>query len=197
MMKHKRITPEIDEQIARVYREKVGLSRWVNNAPVRELSERIGIPRWKISRRAVTLGFISKTRKEPDWSEEEISLLEKNAWKSIDVIYKIFRNAGYSRTPVSIQVKRKRLHCLSGVDGISANSLAECFGIDRHAIMKWIDKGWLKAKRRGTDRAGNVDIYYIKPKDIREFVIGHVAILDFRKVDKYWLVDLLTNKTAE
>ncbi len=37
----------------------------------------------------------------------------------------------------------------------------------------------------------------IAPEDVREFIIRYVAVIDFRKVDKFWLVELLTGKDIE
>ena len=75
----------------------------------------------------------------------------------------------------------------------NATSLAECLGIDAHGVTRYIQKGWLKARHRGTRRTKKQggDQWLIKEKDIRTFIIESVSILDFRKIDKFWLVEIL------
>ena len=54
--------------------------------------------------------------------------------------------------------------------------------------------GWLKASQRDTSRTPRQgEIFYIKDQWIREFIIESVSIIDFRKVDKYWFVDILAH----
>lgn len=67
------ITPEIHEQIVRIYQTDTG------NGQVRDLARRLGYPRWKITRYAIRAGLIAKQHKEPDWIEREIQILEHAA----------------------------------------------------------------------------------------------------------------------
>ena len=57
------------------------------------------------------------------------------------------------------------------------------FGIDPHPVIRWINKGRLKATFRGTVRgeAQNGDIYLIHEKDLRRFVLKHPAEIDLAK----------------
>lgn len=85
------------------------------------------------------------------------------------------------------------MRCLSNLKGQPANQLSLCFGVDRKTIARWIKNGWLKAQRRGTARteAQGGDMWFIKDKWVREFIISYVEVVDFRKIDKFWLTDLL------
>ena len=38
--------------------------------------------------------------------------------------------------------------------------------------------------------------WFIRPRRVRQFIIEHVALVDIRPYDKYWLGDLLANKNA-
>ena len=38
--------------------------------------------------------------------------------------------------------------------------------------------------------------WFIRPRRLRQFIIDHVALVDTRKCDKYWLVDLLADKNG-
>ncbi|MBW2653636.1 MAG: hypothetical protein JRC91_01535 [Deltaproteobacteria bacterium] len=199
MKKKYNFTPEIDEQIRQLYRVEVGIRSVAYKGPVRDLAKRFNMPRWCVSRRALKLGVLPIQKKEPNWSEKEIKILEHNSQYSAKTIQKKLKAAGYCRTEVGIILKRKRMRFLQNLDGYSAQSVATCFGIDVHAVTRWIDKGWLRAERRNTDRTDlqGGDCWYIKNKWIREFVIDSVAVIDFRKIDKYWITDLLSSKVSE
>lgn len=163
------------------------------NGQIRDLAVRLGLPRWKVTRHAISQGFTAKQKKEPYWSERELSILHQNAHLTPTVIQRRLKKYGYHRTEVGIVLKRKRMRFLKNLNGHSAGSVAECFGIDIHSVSRYIENGWLRARKRGTNRtaAQGGDSWHIKDKDIREFIINSVAVIDFRKIDKYWLVDLL------
>ena len=139
------------------------------------------------------MGLARITRKEANWSKPEKKILERHAYKHPETIKKILKKAGFHRSVQGIVLKRKRMHLLQAFDFETAHSLAQCLGIDAKGVTRYIQKGWLKAKKRGTRRTAlqGGDQWLIKTKNIREFIIENVSILDFRKIDKFWLVDLL------
>lgn len=161
--------------------------------PVRDLADKFGMPRWRVSRRAVELGVLPVQKKEPPWTDEELKILERNAHLTTKIIQKKLINAGFHRTEMGILLKRRRMRFLSNLKGQSAWMVAECFGVDQKAVVRWIQKGWLKARRRGTDRTDiqGGDYYFVRDKWIRDFVINNVEVIDFRKLDKHWLVNIL------
>ena len=186
------ITPDMHDEIMAVYQGDTG------DGQVRDMAIRLGLPRWKVTRCAIDNGWTAKQKKEPDWSEKELKILERNAHLTPSVIQRRLRKYGYHRSEVGIVIKRKRMRFLQNLNGHSARTVSECFGIDIHSVARYIEKGWLKAQKRGTYRtaAQGGDIYYIKDKWIKDFIIENVAVIDFRKVDKYWLVNLLTGKAG-
>ena len=186
-------TPEMDAEIREVYQKAVYMPGFHKTAPVKRLAQRLKIPRWTVSKRAGQLGVRRIIKKEPNWCEQELKILSRQAYKHPEVIQRHLKKAGYYRSVQGIVLKRKRMYLLQGLEFETAHSLADCLGIDGHAVVKYIQKGLLKAKRRGTKRTWRQggDHYLIKPTNIRKFVIKNVSILDFRKIDKFWLVDLL------
>ena len=187
-------TPEMDQHIRDLYLSEVGIKATAFSGPVKALAAKFDIPRFAVSNRARKLGILPLQKKEPDWSEKELYILERNSHLTAERVQPHLKRAGFHRTVQGIMVKRKRLRISrTCMDGYNVNSLSECFGIDAHSIIRWIQKGWLKARRRGTARTAKQggDEYYITEGWVRDFVIKSVAVIDFRKVDKYWLIGLL------
>jgi len=81
---------------------------------------------------------------------------------------------------------------------MSARKLAQCLGVDEHFVTRAITAGRLRAQKRGTSRSERQggDIYYIRPRAIRDYIMENICEIDIRKVDKYWFVDALANREA-
>jgi hypothetical protein len=185
-------TEELDRQIIDHYQTEI------SRGSIKKFAARINRPYWWVKKRACALGVANPAagKKESEWSDAEIRLLESNAHKHHDVIARIFRANGFKRTATAIVVKRKRLHCDTvDIENYTATQLAGEFGVDTKVITRWIEKGWLKAIRRGTARSDKQggDMWWIKRKHVRDFVVESIGVVDIRKVDKIWFVDLLTN----
>lgn len=134
--------------------------------------------------------------KEPDWTAKELEILEKSAHLSPDRIQIHLRRLGFRRTRTAIVLKRQRMRYTKNKQGQSAWQVSQCFGVDVHTILSWIQKGRLRAIRRGTartERQGG-DIWFIKDRWIRDFILTNLCEIDLRKVDKYWFVDLVAGK---
>lgn len=180
-------TLEIDECIRRVYRTNTG------NGEVNELARRLGMPRWAVQKRAREIEAYEIKIKEPKWSEKEIQVLERVAHTQPEAIRRHLKKHGFNRSTTGIILKRKRLRLLKNLEGYSATNLAGCFGVDVKTITRWINLGYLKAKRRGTARTEKQggDQWWVKEKSIKSFIVENIGLIDIRKVDKFWFVDLL------
>lgn len=183
------ITQKMHERIKQVYQTMTG------GGEVNDLVDELVLPRWKISRYAVHQGWIAKQKKEPDWCVHELSILERSAHCCPETIQRRLKNKGFKRSVIGIVLKRKRMRFLQNLHGQSARNVAKCFGIDEHVIIRWIKLGALKARKRGTRRTPQQggDHWFIKDLWIRQFVVNYISEIDIRKVDKYWLIDLLTH----
>ena len=183
-------SPGIDAMIARQY------PQCTKRRDVAKLAADVARPRWWVTKRARALNLMAPRFKQPDWSEREIALLYEHGHKSPERVSAIFRGKGLKRSATAINVKMKRLR-VSRIDPdhFNANTLSMCFNVDRGTIEAWISRGHLKAGRRGTRRVAQQggDQWWIHRRDVRQFVIDHTATVDFRKVDKEWLVSLLTD----
>lgn len=191
--KHPTITEEMHDRIKRLYQNKTDSS-----GEVSAFAEKHGIPRWKITNYAQRMGWIKKQKKEPNWTEAELKILKRNAHKLPGSIQRRLARSGYHRSVTGITVKRKRMRFLQNLEGQSASQLALCFGESPKWVTRQIEQGLLQAERRGTNRTleQGGDIWYIKDQDVRRFIMENVGGIDFRKIDKFWLVDILTGRGA-
>uniref|UniRef100_A0A6H2A099 Putative DNA binding, helix-turn-helix domain containing protein n=1 Tax=viral metagenome TaxID=1070528 RepID=A0A6H2A099_9ZZZZ len=183
------ITPEMHERIEKVYKRDTG------NGQVAALAKALGLPRWKVTRYAISQGWIAKQKKEPYWTEEETDLLQKLARYSPRVIRHKMIYRGYIRTETAIVLKMKRMSMRQNLEGHSARDVARCLGVDDHFVTRAIKAGHLKATRRGlarTDRQGG-DHWYIRDKAIKDYILSCLHEIDIRKVNKYWFVDMVSN----
>lgn len=184
----------MDDEIRRVYQDGIGMRFKRNTGYLKKLSERMGFPGWVISQRATEIGALPTQRREPRWTQEEVDILQQFAHLSLHAIQVRIKKAGYRRTHQGIRIKRTQMRFLQNLDGHSATAVARCFGVTPKTVQRWISVGWLKATRRESVRPVEQGaLYYIEDEWIREFIIDSVSVIDFRKLDKYWLVDLLAN----
>ncbi|MEW6115363.1 MAG: hypothetical protein AB1553_00480 [Nitrospirota bacterium] len=179
----------MDAMVRKVYENNLG-KRGLVNAVARKL----GVPRWKVSRRAAEIGAYVPLKKEPEWSESELRILQKYAHTTPLFIQKKLKRAGFHRSETAITLKRKRMRLLQNLDGMSGRQCAEFFGVDSHWITDKIERNLLKAEKRQTARTEKQggDIYYIKEKDIRQFIIDNPDLIDLRKVEKFYFIELLS-----
>jgi hypothetical protein len=183
-------TEEIDQLIRVVYLRNRDAKARPN---IHILAKKTGIPHWALKKRARELG-LARTKELP-WSEAELEILARYAWMSDERIRLKLKAAGYSRSATGIHLKLRRMKFKQDPSFYSANALAQALGIDSHVVSRWIKRGHLKAELRGTERGEqqNGDIYLIREKDVRRFILEHPSEIDLRKVDQLWFLDLLTN----
>lgn len=90
-----------------------------------------------------------------------LDILPRYAFMSDGRLHLKLKAAGHTRTMTAIHLKLRRMAFKKDGSFYSANSLAQVLGIDLHAVIRWINRGRLKATFRGTARgeAQNGDIY--------------------------------------
>lgn len=189
------LPPGFDEELRRVYQEQVLMAACrAKHHPCRLLAEKYGIPRWKVSRRAVELCLTPTARKkDPPWSKDEIALLAQFAHYTPQSIQSKFREAGYRRSLNAIAVKLTRVGARQLTDVYTAREAASIFGVDQGGIRDWIDKGYLDASRSGTARTTiqGGDMWSITTEAMRAMIKHYPELVDFRKIDKYFFAQLL------
>lgn len=187
-------SPELDERIRKLYSAPVG------DGQVKAFAQREGLPRWWVCRRAIDLGVKVPRKKEPAWSDEELQLLEETAHLTVRVAARRFKKRGFNRSETSIHVRRKRMHVQPSDNGYyTASQLAQLLGVNSSTVADWCERGWLRSKRRGTERTAQQggDHWWIRENDLREFIAVHPMRIDHRKLPAsswLWFVEVLAGK---
>lgn len=179
--------PWMDEEIRRVYQERP------QRGAILALAARLMRPRHWVLNRARVLGLAVARVKEPEWTREEEDLLRRLAHHRPEVIAQKFRRSGYRRTATAIAVKRKRLALdIRDPDRWTATQLAHLMGVDAKTVCRWIAREGLPAARRGTARtpAQGGDMWQIERTGLRRWIASHAQLVDLRKVDRFWFLDL-------
>lgn len=151
----------------------------------------LGVPRHVIYRWARELGI--KQRKTRTWTKEEIFYLESK----LHIVSMDDLCTCLDRTEASIIQKAQQLGLSKMHEGYTMNALAAGFGVHYDTVERWVEKGWLKGKRRQTRRTYKGDIWYFSDANVREFVKRHPEHVDPRKADWLWLVDVLCGGLGE
>ncbi|MDG3006437.1 hypothetical protein [Paludisphaera mucosa] len=163
---------------------------------VKELARQLDEPRWVVSDRCTRLGLTRPRKKEPKWTAAEDELMKRVPLHDPDKCSEIFRAHGFTRTATAIMVRAKRINLSRrNTETFSARSAALVLGLDNKTVSEYCLKGIIKSSRRGTKRLPQQggDAHSIERADLRQFVIEHLELIDFRKVDKFALVDLLVS----
>lgn len=145
-----------------------------------------GVPRWRVKLWGRELGRGRVSGKA--WSEREITYLRANLSRLS--IWKIAAHLG--RSYEAVKLKAARLGLTKSDEGYTLAGLMQGLGEPTpRRILSWVERGWLHARRRQTERVENGDLWLFTDQDIREFVTAHPAELDQRRFDWLWLADVL------
>jgi hypothetical protein len=154
-----------------------------------------------IVNRREQLGLSALLTAEPrnPWTKVEIEILKQHPHLSHKAMRLLLRRNGYERTPTAIRSYRSRLGWRSRLEldeitvGYSAHGLAQILGVENCTVIRWIKSGELKATAEPGEQ--RCVCYRIKPSAVRRFLMDYLHRWEPRKVDKYWLVDILTGDT--
>lgn len=189
-------TPEMDARIVEMYTPPyiIGLI----STQARAWQCNIGF----ITRRAKQLNLtpISHQRSVRRWKTEEILLLRKMPNLTHKEASHALHKSGYHRTPDAIAGFRFRDGWKASIErdesivGYSAEGLAEILCVDPRTVQRWIRLKFLKAKKEGGNDKTRVAYYRIQPKQVQDFLKDYVHYVDLSKIDKYWLINILTQR---
>jgi transposase-like protein len=155
------------------------------SATITYLAETFNVPRFTIRIWASQLGIANKGRRE--WSQKDLEYLATHYCTMAveDIALKLHRSV------TAIRRKASDLGINKLSDGYTVQSLREAFGCTTYTIQKWIDLGWLKAKKRKSERKENSDYWFISDDSVRSFIKDHWNEIDQHKVYWPWLRDMV------
>ena len=183
----------LDNQIRDLY------AKSPTRADVRNFAAVVMRPRWWVCKRAAELGIALPRQKELPWSREEIAFLAEHGHKNLANVRALMAKAGFNRTATAIGIQLARRGIERTTHGEwSATQLARLLGVDPKTVMRWVATQGLPAKRAGSKRSeGQGDFYIIQRKPLRAWMATHAQLIDLRKVERYWFIDLAFNVAVE
>lgn len=153
------------------------------------LAYQLHVPRGRVKKWASELGLTWQAR-NPPWTPEDEKYLERNLHKQS--VADIAKNLGRTKTAVKLKAKRLGIN-KTLQEGYTMRSLCLGLGCDHHKVERWLEKGWLKGRRRGTERVERQggDVWLFTNAALRRFIADHPNEIDPRRADWLWLVDVL------
>jgi transposase len=178
---------KLDDERRRVMFELYdGSSERINEIAARFQVDRRTVMRWA--------GVLNLTKeKAPAWTEEDEQYLKEHLhYVSVtDIALHLKR----SRTAILMKAKRMGINkCFQ--EGYTMRSLATAFGCSDMQIRTWVDKGWLKGRRRQTQHVSG-DWWLFMDVDVRHFICAHpMEVMSYVVRENWpWLVDVLAGGT--
>lgn len=172
------------------------------NGPIKALARRLDIPTYALLRRARKLGLNPRVaRYGKAWTDAELAIVRQHAERTAETISRRLAKAGFIRTPNAVSICLKRQLGLSRKEArmeagmYNLTDAARLLGCDEKLLSRMIGCGDLPAKRVDGRPDGRASYYLVREKDLRKMLIQHTAHFNFGRIDKYWLVDLLTGQS--
>jgi hypothetical protein len=154
-----------------------------------------GWPGWVVKKRARQLGLAYPRSPWQPWTPAEERFLEEHA--GTRHLWWMAQKLGRTETGVALKLKRMKIS-RRWREGYTLRELELCFGVDHHAIERWIRAGQLVGRRRGTRRHGRggrnggpADAWFFTDADILSFIKEHPLVFRLDRVDQLWFMDLL------
>lgn len=191
-----KLPDDIDDKLREFYRDGDGKKRGECN----DFADSLGLPRWKVTHRAIKLGLVMPHKKEPPWTAAELALMPKLPLHDVEKSARIMRQHGFARSPTAIMVKAKRLNLSRRYrETLSATAVGRILGVDAKTVTREILQGDLKAEKRETQRRiqQGGDPWSITPANLRRYILDNLARIDLRKVDKFAFVQIVAAEALE
>jgi len=164
----KQIAAEFDGTTTRL--DKL-LATWSSVCP--------GLKRHNMVQAAKRGGYKTSKQRKP-WTKQEDKYIAKNWHRmSADAIA-----AALGRSFNSVNLRRKRIG-IGKYDGedLTVRDIEELTRIDHRQWHEFIDRGWLRARRRSR-RNGAAPITYVSLRSLRSLLLAHPEVFDYRAAPK-------------
>lgn len=181
-------SPFLDKQVKAAYSDP-------STGAVKSAAGRLDIPYGTFKARARMIGCVYRYYNRP-WEEAEDALVRQYLEKGLAWTQRKLKIAGFQRSQAAISSRRYKLGCVKDDDPdlLSASQLAQLCGLDPKTVLRWIEKGWLKAKRGASLCVPDPKPDYfwrIRVANFRAFIRDYPSAIDLRKVDQPWFLDVI------
>ena len=182
-------TQEIDAALRRYYTGQM------KRGQLKTLAARFDRPNFWLLNRARALGLVVGVLKPTVWDPAEIAILQDHCDLTDAALQHKLRRAGFKRSLGAIATRCYRLRLPRGgnPDEWSALELSRILGCDAHLVLRWIERGRLKASKRGD---GATHSFQIHRKDLRKFLVAWPGEWDHRPVDHLFLIEILSGSVG-
>ena len=159
---------------------------YLNTALIDGIALHHGADIFRIKYRARKLGMLDiKGRRA--WMPQEDQILRDNA--DLDLCSKLLKDNGYIRSRDAIYLRRYVISLHKENDDLyTIQDLAKLLAVDKTSVMRWAHKGWLP-KPNAIAFGGAVAW---TGNDLKAFLTRHTDAWDIRKIDKHFLLSILT-----
>jgi hypothetical protein len=191
---------EIDALIRDFY------ARFRGKGAVRRLQVRTGWSGNAIQGRAGELGLvIPRPVDVREWMPGELDILELDGTAvTYQTIQRRLVEAGFPRrTMGSIQAKMNRMRLTrkwGRVGCWNQTELADLLGMTRSTLRSLTEAGKIRGERHVLDERFNSrddQAYLYQGAEVRRFIIEHIEAIHLERVDKYWLIEVLTGRLGK
>lgn len=187
----RKFTPEIDAIVMAVFhRDKGKNCALIAVDEIRSKLKKV-FGENDVNRRAIELGLTKPRKSSFFWSPEEDQFLMDNIANPPGTLLQLF-NKAFPANQRTLSAIVARIGRIGGVrellynNGYNATELSKHLHIGKPSIDRMTASGILP----GTKPNGR-DWHYTKA-NIRRFIVNHPEQIDITKVDKYWLIGILT-----
>jgi hypothetical protein len=158
------------------------------------IAQELGTTRKTVMQWAYVLNLTNRSRlpssRRQQWTKEMDSYLEQHyPFMKPEEIAKRLKPP---RTVNDVMLRANEL-CINKLsEGYTVEALCQALSRNRRTICRYIELGWLKTRRRNTDRSR--DFYYVSQSDIYELITNHPNVINHHNMTEeriLWTIDIL------
>ncbi len=166
---------------------------------IRRVAHALGWPVWVVKRRANALELCHKPQRPWTIADQRFLLDHAGRWPLARLARRLHRSQN------AVHLKLCRLQIAQRFrDGYTLSDVALGFGVDDHVVARWVRQGWLRGRRRQSNRRQTpdpspapADAWYFTDEDLLHFVRTHPVDFRIEKVEQCWFLGIVLNPNSD